>query len=576
MKQLNGIGVSSGISIAKVFILKETNSEIIKRTVTSFDEEIAKFNCALTEAKKQIEKLKENAKKSLGKKNSEIFDAHNTILEDPELLNGVESLIKDKKVNASFAIKEISEQFRQIFLSMDDEYMRERAADIFDVTSRVINILEGIAIQDLSLINKEVIIIAHDLTPSQTSQLKPEYIKGFVTEIGGKTSHSAIMARSLGIPAIVGVGKNIFDCENDSTLLIDGKEGAVIFNPDERTSSFYNEKNRVILEWKKEIQKFKDVKTQSLDGWKTKIAANIGSPKDLKNVLNVNSDGVGLFRTEFLYMDSKDWPTEEEQFSTYKEVLTTLKNQKVVFRTLDIGGDKKLDYYKFPYEMNPFLGNRAIRFQLTRKDVMDAQVRALLRASIYGEMAINIPMISTIEEIKKVRSIFEKIKKDLIAEGCKVGKYELGIMVEVPSVVELIDKFVKYVDFFSIGTNDLIQYTFASDRMSEKTAYLYQPLNPAILKKIKKVIDASHAAGKWTAVCGESTSDPMIVPIFVGLGLDEFSMTSSAILKNRYLISKINKKKAEKLAEQALALETEEEVISAVKMFLDEENIKII
>ncbi len=576
MKQLNGIGVSSGISIAKVFILKETNSEIIKRTVTSFDEEIAKFNCALTEAKKQIEKLKENAKKSLGKKNSEIFDAHNTILEDPELLNGVESLIKDKKVNASFAIKEISEQFRQIFLSMDDEYMRERAADIFDVTSRVINILEGITIQDLSLINKEVIIIAHDLTPSQTSQLKPEYIKGFVTEIGGKTSHSAIMARSLGIPAIVGVGKNIFDCENDSTLLIDGKEGAVIFNPDERTSSFYNEKNRVILEWKKEIQKFKDVKTQSLDGWKTKIAANIGSPKDLKNVLNVNSDGVGLFRTEFLYMDSKDWPTEEEQFSTYKEVLTTLKNQKVVFRTLDIGGDKKLDYYKFPYEMNPFLGNRAIRFQLTRKDVMDAQVRALLRASIYGEMAINIPMISTIEEIKKVRSIFEKIKKDLIAEGCKVGKYELGIMVEVPSVVELIDKFVKYVDFFSIGTNDLIQYTFASDRMSEKTAYLYQPLNPAILKKIKKVIDASHAAGKWTAVCGESTSDPMIVPIFVGLGLDEFSMTSSAILKNRYLFSKIKKKKAEKLAEQALALETEEEVISAVKMFLDEENIKII
>ncbi|BDV03312.1 MAG: phosphoenolpyruvate-protein phosphotransferase [Candidatus Hepatoplasma scabrum] len=568
MKKLNGIAASEGIAVAKIYKLKQEKLDVKKIKVLDYNGEIEKLNNALDQAQIQINDLKTKALKKLGQEKAEIFDAHLQILKDPELKNQILDKIKSEKINASFAFDFVAKNFQEIFLQMDDPYMKERASDVKDVSYRVLSILLGKKIKDLSLINNEVIILAHDLTPSQTSQLNAKFVKGFVTEIGGKTSHSAIMARTLQIPAIVGVGNKIFDLDDDKEILIDGKTGILIINPDKETKNLYKKQAERDLLLKQEELTFKQKISQSKDGWKTKIAANIGSPEDLNGYHKFGAEGIGLFRSEFLYMESDHWPTEEEQFLAYKKVLEEVKPNFTIIRTLDIGGDKTLKYYQFPKEMNPFLGYRAIRVQLDQKKLLITQIRALLRASYYGNLGINIPMIATINEFKEVKSIIKKVENDLIKEGKKIGQYKLGIMVEIPSAVILAEKFAKYVDYFSIGTNDLIQYTFAVDRMSKSVSYLYQPFNPAILESIKKVIDSSHKYGKWTAICGEMASEEKLAPLFVGMGLDEFSMSATAVLKIRRIISKIDKKDAEKLIEKVLNFETAEQVEDLLTKYL--------
>lgn len=568
MEKLNGIAASEGIAVAKIYKLEKEKLNVKKLRVTDYKREIQKLDDALSKAENQINNLKIKALKKLGEEKASIFDAHLEILKDPELKDKVLQKIKDEKINCSYAFEFIINQFKEIFQNMDDSYMKERASDIGDVGYRVLSILEGKKIKDLSLINKEVIILANDLSPSETSQLDAKFVKGFVTEIGGKTSHSAIMARTLEIPAIVGIGNKISKLKDEQEILIDGTAGILIISPDQKTKDFYHNKKTQELITKKEEQTFKTKESKTKDNWKTKIAANIGSPDDLEGYHNFGAEGIGLFRSEFLYMEAQNWPTEEEQFNAYKKVLESIKPSLTVIRTLDIGGDKTLKYYQFPKEMNPFLGYRAIRVQLDQKKLLTTQIRALLRASYYGNLAINIPMIATLDEFKKVKEIIIDIEKKLLKEGKKIGKYQLGIMVEIPSTVILAEKFAKYVDFFSIGTNDLIQYTFAADRMSKSVSYLYQPFNPAILESIKKVIDSSHKYNKWTAICGEMANEEKLAPLFVGMGLDEFSMSSSSILKIRRIVAKVDKKDAEKLVEKVLNLETSNQVENLLTDYL--------
>lgn len=576
MKKLKGIGASAGISVATVFVIKHEEIKVSATKVKDFNKEIKTLEKAMKETVSQIEKLKQGALKKLGEEKAAIFDAHIQIATDPAIMDGAIAKIKEEHVSAAYAIDVIGKEMKATFEAMDDHYFKERAADVADVSNRLVRNILGKENTDLSSISKEVVIVAHDLTPSETSQLNPKFVKGFVTEIGGRTSHSAIMARTLEIPAVVGVGKEVFKLTNKDSILIDGNTGEIHVNPSKAEIKDSAAKAKKLEEHKKYTLTFKNKKSVSKDGWHTEVVANIGSPADVDGVKKFGGDGVGLFRSEFLYMEASNWPTEEEQFKAYKEVLAGLNPKKVVIRTLDIGGDKKLPYFEFPYEMNPFLGYRAIRLQLDKKDIFKAQARALLRASAFGKLAINVPMIATIEEFLEVKKFFKDTETKLKKEGKKVGKYELGIMVEVPSAVELADKFAKYADFFSIGTNDLMQYTFAADRMSEKVSYLYQPYSPIILRKIKRVIDESHKAGKWTAICGELAGEPLLAPVFVGMGLDEFSMSATSMLDIRRIISEVNKKDAEKLVEQVIDCETEAEVKKLIHAFLKAKKIEIL
>lgn len=428
---------------------------------------------------------------------------------------------------------------------------------------------------DVKNINEKSVIVIHDVEPSDIKNLDNEFIKGVVTEIGGKTSHLAVAARALELPVVVGIGNEISNINGNEKIIINGDTGEIIINPDKKEIERYNSDLNIILNNRNDLLKYKDKPSISKDGWETIVAANIGSPKEIKMVTNNGAKGVGLFRSEFLYMESDNWPTEEQQFKAYKKVVESFKDERVIIRMLDIGGDKKLNYFKFPYEMNPFLGYRAIRLQLDKMDIFRTQIRALLRASAFGNLAINVPMIATIDEFKKVKETYAIVEKELKSEGHKIGKYLLGVMIEVPAAVELADKFAKYADFFSVGTNDLIQYSFAADRMSNKVSYLYQPFNPAFLRKIKRIIDCSHNEGKFTAICGDISSEPLLAPILVGMELDEFSMPPSLLLRIRRIISKINRSEAKLLVEHVLDLETQDEVIKAIKKWLAEREIDV-
>ncbi len=577
MKQVNGIAASNGIASAKVYKLIEEpmNIDDSKINAGEVEDKLKLIDSAIVQSEEQILNIKNIAIKNLGEEKAQVFEAHISILKDPEIIDGAKNLVRDELLNPAQAINTIAKNFITIFSSMEDAYMKERAADIKDVTTRLIKNILGVPIKDLSLINEEVVIIAHDLTPSETSQLNPQFVKGFATEIGGRTSHSAIMARTLEIPAVVGLGKEILSFNDLENIIINGNEGYLIYQPSNDDLVKLEEQVKLQKQHKEEIEKFINKESISKDGFKTEIVANIGSPKDVEGILKFGGEGVGLFRTEFLYMDSDNWPTEEEQYQAYKTVLESMPSKKVVIRTLDIGGDKHLNYYDFPKEMNPFLGYRAVRLQLDQTEILITQARALIRASKFGKLAIMTPMIATIDEFKQVRKIFNDVEEQLKKENIEYGKYELGIMVEVPSVVEIIDKFAKYVDFFSIGTNDLIQYTFAADRMSENVSYLYQPFNPAILRKIKRTIDASHNEGKWTGICGETAGEPKLAPIYLGMGLDEFSMSATSVPSIRRLISLIDKKEAEALVEKALDMETSSEVIELVDKFFADKGIEI-
>lgn len=566
MSFLNGIAASSGIAIAKAYRLVEPDLSFDKKTVENAEQEVERFQAALAESKGELEVIRDNAHKDLGADKAAIFDAHLLVLSDPELISPIEDKIKTDKVNAESALKETADMFITMFEQMDNEYMKERAADIRDVTKRVLSHLLGVQIANPSMIAEEVIIIAEDLTPSDTAQLNRQFVKGFTTDIGGRTSHSAIMARSMEIPAVVGTKESTKQIKNGDLVIVDGLKGLVHINPTPEAIAEYEEEHRKFEEQKAEWAKLVNEKSVTADGHHVELAANIGTPKDLKGVVENGGEGVGLYRTEFLYMGRDQLPTEEEQFESYKAVLEGMSGKPVVVRTLDIGGDKELPYLNLPKEMNPFLGFRAIRLCLEEQDMFRTQLRALLRASTYGNLKIMFPMIATLDEFRQGKAILEEEKQKLVSEGAEVAdNIEIGIMVEIPSTAVMADQFAKEVDFFSVGTNDLIQYTMAADRMNERVSYLYQPYNPAILRLVKMVIDAAHKEGKWAGMCGEMAGDETAIPLLLGLGLDEFSMSATSILKARSQISRLNKKDMEALAEKALHMNTAEEVVQAVK-----------
>ena len=551
---LQGIAASDGIAIAKVYTLTEPDLSFTKISVEETDKEISRLEEALVVSTKEIELIKETALKNLGEEEAQVFEAHLMVLSDPELVGQVKDAITSQKVNAEHALKEVSDMFISIFAGMEDNpYMQERAADIRDVSKRILANLLGVKIPSPATIKDEVVVVAGDLTPSDTAQLNRQYVKAFVTDIGGRTSHSAIMARSLEIPAIVGTKEITSLAKDGDLIIIDGLSGDVFLNPSEDVVAEYRAKAEAFAAQQAEWEKLKDADTFTKDGHQVELAANIGTPKDLEGVIHNGAEGVGLYRTEFLYMDSHDMPTEEDQFEAYKAVLEGMNGKPVVVRTMDIGGDKELPYLPLPHEMNPFLGYRAIRISLNEPEMFRTQLRALLRASVYGKLRIMFPMIATLNDFRGAKALLLEEKAKLVAEGVAVSDdIQVGIMIEIPAAAVLAHQFAKEVDFFSIGTNDLIQYTMAADRMNERVSYLYQPYNPSILTLIKHVIDSAHKEGKWAGMCGEMAGDQTAVPLLVGLGLDEFSMSASSVLKTRSLISKLTLEDMKALADKAI------------------------
>lgn len=563
---IKGIAASDGVAIAKAYLLVEPDLSFSQETTDQPEQEIHKFNVALKNSKIELTKIRNNAEEQLGADKAAIFDAHLLVLDDPELINPIEEKIKNDKASAPHALTEVSQNFITIFESMDNEYMKERAADIRDVSKRVLAHLLGVELPNPSIIDESVVIVGHDLTPSDTAQLNKQYVQGFVTNIGGRTSHSAIMSRSLEIPAVVGTKSITESVEQGDMVIIDGLTGDVIIDPTEDELKGYQHKRESFFADREALKQLRDEPSKTKDGQHVELAANIGTPNDLPGVKDNGAEGIGLYRTEFLYMGRDTMPSEDEQFEAYKKVLQEMNGKRVVVRTLDIGGDKELPYLNLPKEMNPFLGYRAIRLCLDQPEIFRPQLRALLRASTYGKLNIMFPMVATIKEFRDAKALLLEEKENLKQEGVEVSDdIELGIMVEIPSTAALADVFAKEVDFFSIGTNDLIQYTMAADRMSERVSYLYQPYNPSILRLVKQVIEASHKEGKWTGMCGEMAGDETAIPLLIGLGLDEFSMSATSILKARRQIKNLSQTEMTQLADRAINCATVDEVVDLVK-----------
>ncbi|SHH12980.1 phosphoenolpyruvate--protein phosphotransferase [Tepidibacter thalassicus] len=563
---LKGTNASPGIAIGKALVLEHGEINIEKKSIDNIDSEEKKFLDAVQKSKEELIKVKEKALKEIGEDKAQIFESHIMVLDDPELIDSTLNKIKEEKVNAEYAFSQIRDMFIGIFEAMDNEYMRERAADIKDVSNRVLRNILGMKFIDLASLEEEVILVAHDLTPSDTATMNKEKVLGFLTDIGGRTSHTAIMARTLEIPAVVGL-KNITEKVKDGDFIIfNGETGDVILNPDESTIEKYKNLKENFEKERKELEALKGKESKTLDGKHVELAGNIGTPKDIEGLIKNDAEGVGLYRTEFLYMHRNDFPSEEEQFEAYKAVLEAMNPKPIVIRTLDIGGDKELSYLQMDKEMNPFLGYRAIRLCLDRKDIFKTQLRALLRASVYGNLRIMFPMISSLEELLAAKEVLEEVKRELDEENISYSKnIEVGMMIEVPSAAIISDVLAKHVDFFSIGTNDLIQYTTAVDRMNEKIHYLYNQFNPAVLRLIKMVIDNGHKEGKWVGMCGEAAGDKRMIPILLGMGLDEFSMSPISILPARKLISSLKYEDMKKLADDILKLGTAKEIEEYIK-----------
>lgn len=564
---MKGIGVSPGISIGKVFLKEEIEIKVEKKNIESSSDEIAKLNDSIEKSLKEVKSIHEYALKNLGEKEAEIFFAHKLMLEDPEFIGLIKGKIEDENVNAEWGVQEASNNYISILENMDNEYLKERAADIKDISKRLINNLMGIENISLSTLEEECIIVSKDLAPSDTAQMRKDKVLGFVTEVGGRTSHTSIMARTLELPAVVGVKDITKAVKSNDIIIIDGDEGTIIINPTQDEINAYKEKRKAFEEFKNKLKELKNSKSISKDGHKVEIAGNIGTPKDIDKVIENGGEGVGLYRTEFLYMDRDKLPTEEEQFKSYKIVAEKLEGRPLVIRTLDVGGDKELPYLEMPKEMNPFLGYRAIRLCLDRVDIFKVQLRAILRASAYGNVKIMFPMVSNLKEFRDAKQILEEMKSELRAENIPFNEnIEVGIMVEIPSAAIQSDVFAKEVDFFSIGTNDLIQYTLAVDRGNENISYLYSQYHPAVLRLIKMTIENGHKEGIWVGMCGEAAGDERLIPILLGMGLDEFSMSASSILKARYTIKNISKVEMENMIEEVLNLETPLQV----KQYIDE------
>jgi len=532
-----GIAASKGYAIGNVVLKVKEEETIVERKIDNLDSEKERLQKALTTSRDQLERIKDKAEAEMGADKAAVFESHMMLLDDPEFVGAIESGVEANMINAEKVLKDVVDMYVSIFDSMEDEYMKERAADVKDVGNRILNNLLGKSMNDIGELKNNTVIVAHDLTPSDTAELDKSKVIAFLTNIGGRTSHSAIMARTLEIPAIVGMGDITDTVNNGDFIIVDGIEGIVIINPTEEQINEYNLRKVKFEAEKEELKKLANVETKTKAGRRIEVVGNIGKPEDVHKVLENGGEGVGLFRTEFLYMDRETMPTEEEQFEAYKYAAEKLDGKPLVIRTLDIGGDKKLPYLPMPEEMNPFLGYRAIRLCLDQVDLFKIQLRALLRASAFGNLKIMFPMISSVQEFLEAKKILAECMEELKTQGKAFNEnLETGIMIEIPSAAVMADELAKHVDFFSIGTNDLIQYTLAADRMNEKVSYLYDPMHPAVLRLIKMTIDAAHKEGKWCGMCGEMAGDETAVPTLLEYGLDEFSMSASSILRAKQII----------------------------------------
>lgn len=561
MIRLTGIGASEGVSIGKIYIFKEEPIVIPETSVVNKEEAIDKLNKAKETTKEQLLVIKDKVLKDIGQEEAEIFQAHITLLEDEELFEDIIDRINSGK-NEAKALKEAVQSYADMFSKLDDPYLRERAADMHDIGNRWLKNLLNIPIYNLSSLDPNTVVIAHDLTPSDTAQLDIKNCIGFITEIGGKTAHSAIMARSLEIPAIVGVTNILKIVKKDEEIVFDGEEGILYINPTDAIVKEFTTKQEALKKEKEELQKLLYKEPVTKDGHTVDIMGNIGKPEDVEAVIASGAMGIGLYRTEFLFMNSDHIPTEEEQYWAYRTVVEKMNNKPVTIRTMDIGGDKELPYLELPKEMNPFLGYRAIRISLDQKEMFKNQLFAILRASKYGPVKIMYPMICSVKEVRKANEILEECKRELDIRGKVYDKnIKIGIMIETPATAILADKFAKEVDFFSIGTNDLTQYLLAVDRGNEKVSTLYNSYNPAILGAIKRVIDAAHSNGIKVSMCGEFAGDKNATELLLGMGLDSFSMSASSILPVKKKILQAEYREAKKYSEQILNLYTTEEVL---------------
>lgn len=573
--RIKGISGSRGIAVGNVY--KYIQEEIVIPDYIvpegGVDQEIAKFAGAMAATLKQLDNIRKKTLDEMGPEEAAIFEAHMQIAQDPSLSDGIKALVESGAMNVVAATEQTINTFADIFLGMEDPYMRERGADIKDIGDRLLRNMLGMNPRGLSHVTGDVILVAHDLAPSDTASLDKSIVKGIVTAAGGPTSHAAIMARTLEIPAVMGLG-DIEAFTNSERAVVLGTDGDVILEPTDEEFASYTQK---AADFQKELQLLKEsanLPAVTTDGHHVELFGNIGKAKDSKNALTMGAAGIGLYRTEFLYMENDTLPTEDVQFGEYKKVAEQMKGQPVIIRTMDIGGDKELKCLNLPHEMNPFLGYRAIRISLNRPDIFKVQLRALLRASAFGDIHIMYPMIASVEEVKKANAILDECKQELRNESKDFNEnIKVGIMIEVPAAAVISPILVKYVDFFSIGTNDLCQYTLAVDRMNENIGYLYQPLHPAVLRLIKTVIDASHAQGKFTGMCGEMGGDPMATMILIGLGLDEFSMTASSIPLIKNIVRSVSKAECEGIAAKALEMDTAEEITAYAKSLLAEKGL---
>lgn len=568
-KPIHGIPVSRGIAFGQAYVIQKHDLSFDTYSSLTTEEELTRLQTALIEAEADLVQIQDKIRSEQGAHNAAILDAQILALHDPELMESVEGKIKMQFRTAENAFQEATSAYINLFAEMDDEYMQERASDLKDIMRRVLLHLLGIEERSMQNIEENSIIIADDVTPSETAQMDLSLVRGFITNQGGSTSHSAIMAQTLEVPAIVGTRNCTTTIHHGDFIMMNGMTGEVFVNPDQTLQASIMEQYEKYKEEKRSWQILKNKPTKTRDGNKVELFANIGIPQDVNQVLQHGAEGIGLYRTEFLYMETNALPTEEEQFEAYKYVLEKMEDKPVTVRTIDIGGDKKLPYLPLPEEKNPFLGLRAVRFALQEPDIFRTQIRALLRASAYGNLKIMFPMIATLEEFHQAKAMVTQEKKHLAKQKVPMAEnIDIGIMVEIPSTAILAKQFAKEVDFFSIGTNDLIQYTLAADRMNENVAYLYQPFHPSILQLVKNVIEAAHAENKSVGMCGEMAGNITAIPVLLGLGLDEFSMNSPAILPVRDTMRNLHKTDMKVLANQALTLRTAEEVKQFVEQTL--------
>ncbi|MBG0757038.1 phosphoenolpyruvate-protein phosphotransferase PtsI [Vibrio cidicii] len=568
---ISGILASPGIAIGKALLLQEDEIVLNTNTITAeqVDAEVKRFYDARSKSSAQLETIKQKALETFGEEKEAIFEGHIMLLEDEELEEEILALIKNDKMTADNAIHTVIEEQAIALESLDDEYLKERATDIRDIGSRFVKNALGINIVSLSDINEEVILVAYDLTPSETAQINLNYVLGFACDIGGRTSHTSIMARSLELPAIVGTNNITAQVKNGDMLILDAMNNKIIVNPTDAELEEAKAVKAAFLAEKEELAKLKDLHAETLDGHRVEVCGNIGTVKDCDGIIRNGGEGVGLYRTEFLFMDRDALPTEEEQYQAYKEVAQAMEGQAVIIRTMDIGGDKDLPYMDLPKEMNPFLGWRAVRISLDRREILRDQLRGILRASAHGKLRIMFPMIISVEEIRALKEAIEEYKAELRTEGLAFDEnIEIGVMVETPAAAAIAHHLAKEVSFFSIGTNDLTQYTLAVDRGNEMISHLYNPLSPAVLTVIKQVIDASHAEGKWTGMCGELAGDERATLLLLGMGLDEFSMSGISIPKVKKVIRNANFAAVKAMAEEALALPTAAEIEACVEKFI--------